>query len=732
MSGTPARSSRSPSRSTATPGVPRSRSLRSASPGSSRAKVRSRTPGLPLPLGARWDGSATNFSVFSAAAERVDLCLFGDDGSEERVALSEGRPHHWCVALPGVGPGQRYGFRADGPWNPSEGHRFNPAKLLMDPYARAMDGAVRHDGPNLSAGRVDDAAARSDEDSAAAMPRSVVIDEGFDWEGDRPPARPWDDTILYEAHVRGLTAQHPDVREDLRGTYAGIAAEATIAHLTGLGVTALELLPVHQIADEPFLPARGLTNYWGYSTLGFFAPHGGYAATGTRGEQVREFKGMVKALHRAGIEVILDVVYNHTAEGGPDGPVLAFRGLDNATYYWLDPADRSRYVDFTGTGNSLDATQPSVLRMILDSLRYWVEEMHVDGFRFDLATTLGRERDGFDPRGGFFDAMFQDPVLSRVKLIAEPWDVGMGGYQVGGFPIPWAEWNGVYRDSVRDFWRGQGNGVSDLATRLGGSSDRYGRDRGPCASVNFVTAHDGFTLADLVSYDGKHNEANGEDNRDGTDDNRSWNGGAEGPTLDPTILALRRRQQRNILMTLLLSQGVPMLLAGDELGKSQDGNNNVYCQNGPISWLDWSGADEGLHEFARTLVAIRRANAVFRRPAFLRGSPTDASPLPDVWWFRTDGRQLAARDWARSDHRTLGMFLNGHAITSDAGDDSFIVLINGAQERLRFRLPSRRFGNRWEVVLSSGENDVGRVYPFRTEVIIEDHTTLLLRRVRTQ
>ena len=522
-------------------------------------------PGDPFPLGPTWDGSGTNFSVTSENAERVELCLFDEADVETRYALPRVTAHNWHGYLPGIGPGQRYGYRVDGPWAPERGHRFNANKLLIDPYAKAIEGPVRwSEGRTLAYADGDDLV-RDETDDAAAIPKSVVIDTSFDWEGDQLLRRPWDSTVIYELHVKGFTQRRPGVREDLRGTYAGLASETAIAHLVDLGVTAVELLPIHHIADEHFLQARGLTNYWGYSTIGFFAPHAGYAATGTHGEQVREFKGLVKAMHRAGIEVILDVVYNHTAEGNHLGPTLSFRGLDNLAYYRTMPGDPRHYMDYTGTGNSLNPANPSVLRLIMDSLRYFVLDCHVDGFRFDLASALAREFHDVDRLSAFFDIIHQDPVLSQVKLIAEPWDVGEGGYQVGNFPVLWTEWNGMYRDTMRDFWRGQSS-VAEFARRFTGSSDLYQSDgRRPFASINYVTCHDGFTLRDLVSYEQRHNEANLEDNRDGTTDNRSWNCGVEGDTDDPEVNALRDRQSRNFLATLLLSHGVPMLLAGDEI-----------------------------------------------------------------------------------------------------------------------------------------------------------------------
>ena len=677
--------------------------------------------GAPYPLGATWDGQGTNFSLFSANAESVELCLFeGDgDGGEERVRLHERAAHIWHCYLPGVGPGQRYGYRVFGAYDPEQGHRFNPAKLLIDPYAKAIDGAVDWAAASTlpyvpDAENPDADLEIDDEDSAPAMPKCVVVDARFDWGDDRRPRHGWSETIVYETHVKGFTMRHPDVREDLRGTYAGLASDAALRYLSELGVTAVELLPVQHVIDESFLPDRGMTNYWGYSTIGYFAPHSLYAATGGAGEQLAEFKGMVKALHAAGIEVILDVVYNHTAEGNHLGPMLAFKGVDNASYYRLMPDDPRHYLDFTGTGNSLDTTKAPVLRLIMDSLRYWVSECHVDGFRFDLATVLARESCDFDRGSGFLDVIGQDPVLSQVKLIAEPWDTGMGGYQVGNFPAPWSEWNGRYRDSVRDFWRGQ-SGVAEFASRVTGSSDLYESDgRQPFASVNFVTAHDGFTLRDLVSYDGKHNEANGEENRDGSDDNRSWNCGAEGPTDDPAILALRERQQRNLVATLLLSQGVPMLLAGDELGRGQGGNNNAWCQDNEISWLDWSlqPCQRELRDFVGRLIALRRDHLVFRRSHFLRGA-IEAEGLPDVWWFRPDGRRMTQRDWKRGDARSLGVFLNGRKLrerderAEPVQDSSFLVMFNAHHEQLDFRVPNASYGRRWRLRLSTADPRLG-------------------------
>src|SRR5579859_3327063 len=700
-------------------------------------------PGHPFPLGATWDGYGTNFSLFSDHAEAVELCLFDEDGEETRIEMSQRRALNWYCYLPQIGPGQRYGYRVHGRYAPQEGLRFNPAKLLIDPYAKAIEGVVdwAHDAnvlPYVPTGAEDADLEVDDEDDAAAMPKSVVIDQVFNWEGDIPPRIPFADTIIYETHVKGFTMRHPEIREELRGTYAALASEPAVSYLRDLGVTAVELLPVHHISDEGFLADRGLRNYWGYSTIGFFAPHSEYAATGRHGEQVREFKCMVKALHRAGIEVILDVVYNHTAEGNHLGPQLSFKGADNASYYRLVPEEKRHYMDFTGTGNSLNPVHPSVLRLIMDSLRYWVIDCHVDGFRFDLASALAREFFDVDRLSAFFDVIHQDPILSQVKLIAEPWDVGPGGYQVGNFPVLWSEWNGVYRDTIRDWWRGHAS-CGQFAQRLAGSSDLYEADgREPFASINFVTAHDGFTLADLVAYEQKHNEANCEDNRDGTDDNRSWNCGAEGETDDEGILELRSRQHRNFLTTLFVSQGTPMLLGGDEFARTQHGNNNAWCQDNEISWYDWtsSAESERMHDFTRRLIALRRGHPVFRRETFLRGRELAGSGLPDVWWFRPDGMKMTRRDWNDGPH-LLGMFLNGREIPERGEhgqrilDDSFIVLFNAEHEEHTFMLPRRRFGAQWTLELSTFQPEAAagsKSYGARTEVTVPSHSVVILKR----
>jgi isoamylase len=685
-------------------------------------------PGQPFPLGATWDGRGTNFSIFSENATGVELCLYDEDGDESRVEMAFRRAHNWHCYLPEVGPGQRYGFRVRGDYAPEQGKRFNPDKLLIDPYAKAIEGHVDWGSdanilPYVPSDNGDDDAdlERDDEDDSSVVPKSIVVDTSFDWEGDRPPNIPFADTIIYETHVRGFTKTHPDVREELRGTYAGLASEPALEYLRNLGVTAVELLPIHHICDESFLHDKGLTNYWGYSTIGYFAPHS-------------------EALHTAGIEVILDVVYNHTAEGNHLGPMLSFKGVDNESYYRLVPDDPRHYMDFTGTGNSLNPVNPAVLRLIMDSLRYFVIDCHVDGFRFDLASALARELYDVDRLSAFFDTIHQDPVLSQVKLIAEPWDVGPGGYQVGNFPILWSEWNGVYRDQMRDFWRTQAP-VGQLAERLSGSADLYENDgREPFASINFITAHDGFTLRDLVSYNDKHNETNAEDNRDGTDDNRAWNCGAEGDTDDPGIQELRLRQQRNFLTTLLVSQGTPMLLGGDELNRTQGGNNNGWCQDSEISWYEWNQDTERdrMHAFTQRLIRLRRQHCTFRRETFLRGRELDDTPEPDVWWFRVDGRKMTPTDWEHGE-ATLGMFLNGQAITSRGphgepiDDDTFVLLFNAHFEDRQFRLPRAPMGKRWELELTTADPAAAAGstgYGPRALVDVIAHSITILKRVQ--
>src|SRR6185436_2983454 len=605
-----------------------------------------------------------NFALFSEVADKVEVCLIADDGAETRVDLTEVDGYVWHGYIPTIQPGQRYGFRVHGPFDPSNGHRCNPAKLLLDPYAKAIDGQIDGDDSLFSYKR-GDPTTFNDADSLGHTMLSVVVNPFFDWGHDRPPRHEYHDTVIYEAHVKGLTMTHPEVPENIRGTYAAIGHPAIIDHLVGLGVTAIELMPVHQFVQDTTLQDQGLTNYWGYNTIGFLAPHAAYAATGTRGQQVTEFKAMVKTLHDANIEVILDVVYNHTAEGNENGPTIAFRGIDNAAYYRLVDEHKEHYYDTTGTGNSLLMRNPHVLQLIMDSLRYWVLEMHVDGFRFDLASTLARTLHEVDRLSAFFDVIQQDPVISQVKLIAEPWDVGEGGYQVGNFPPLWSEWNGRYRDTVRDYWRGEDATLGEFAARLTGSSDLYeGTGRRPSASINFVTAHDGFTLRDLVSYNEKHNEANGEENRDGESHNRSWNCGVEGPTDDPAILELRERQKRNMLISLLLSQGVPMLCGGDELGRTQGGNNNAYCQDNETSWFDWDlkDRDRQLLAFVQRLIRLRREQPVLRRRRFFQGRRIRGSEIKDIAWFRPDGHEMTDEDWNTGYARSLAVRLAGDAI----------------------------------------------------------------------
>jgi isoamylase len=658
-------------------------------------------PGRPVPLGATVRDGGTNFAVASGAAAGMTLCLFDDAGAETQIPLPDYDAGVWHAFVPGIGPGQAYGYRAAGPYDPAGGVRCNPAKLLLDPYARAYAGAVRY-GPELAGYAAGQADTPDGRDSAALVPRSVVTHDAYRWGDDARPFHDYADTILYEVHVKGFTKAHPDVPPELRGTYAGLGHEAAVSHLTSLGVTTVELLPVHQNVPEGFLLDRGLTNYWGYNTIGYFAPHQGYSAAvaaGSPGGQVAEFKAMVDALHQAGLEVVLDVVFNHTAEGNQDGPTLCYRGLDNAAYYRLDADDPRDYFDTTGCGNSLNVSDPLALRLIMDSLRYWLTEMHVDGFRFDLAPTLARQEGEFGKKSAFFDLVAQDPVVSRAKLIAEPWDVGQAdSYDLGRFPPLWREWNGKYRDTMRDFWRSHPVGLGEFADRFAGSADLYaGARRRPTASVNLITVHDGFTLRDLVSYDSKHNEANGESNNDGTTDNRSWNCGAEGPTDDAGVVALRARQSRAMLATLLLSFGIPMLLGGDELGRTQQGNNNGYCQDNQISWFDWAGADRDLLGFTRQLVALRKAHPVFRRRRFLTG--TEAAQLG---WFTPAGTAMTDADWADGSALALAVYLNGSDDPDRAADgmlltdDDFLVLVNAWWQPLSFTIPAVRAGLAWQ------------------------------------
>ncbi|MHB1172573.1 MAG: glycogen debranching protein GlgX [Lacisediminihabitans sp.] len=667
-------------------------------------------PGTAYPLGATFDGSGTNFALFSEVAEKIDLCLFDDDGVETRIELVEVDAYVWHAYLPQVQPGQRYGYRVHGPYDPATGQRCNPNKLLLDPYAKASCGDIDWE-PALFSYNFGDPLSRNDEDSAPHMMMGVVINPFFDWAGDRHPRIPYNETVIYEAHVKGLTELHPEVPAGQRGSYAAVAHPAIIEHLQKLGATAIELMPVHQFVQDATLLEKGLRNYWGYNTIGFFAPQNSYSSTGDQGQQVQEFKGMVRAMHNAGIEVILDVVYNHTAEGSHLGPTLSFKGIDNRAYYRLVEDDPQFYMDYTGTGNSLNVRHPHSLQLIMDSLRYWVIEMHVDGFRFDLASTLAREFYDVDKLSTFFELVQQDPIVSQVKLIAEPWDVGPGGYQVGNFPPQWTEWNGKYRDTVRDFWRGEPSTLDEFASRFTGSADLYEQNgRRPVASINFVTAHDGFTLADLVSYNEKHNEANGENNNDGENNNRSWNSGAEGRTDDPAIQALRSRQQRNFLATLLLSQGVPMILHGDELGRTQQGNNNSYAQDSELSWVHWDGADRPLAEFTGAVARLRHEHPTFRRKRFFDGRPVrrgEGEPLPDIVWFTPSAEEMGPENWGASFGRSIGVFLNGEGIQGrDARgqritDRNFVLFFNAHDETIEFTLPSAEYSPTWEIVIDT-------------------------------
>ncbi|GLZ36399.1 glycogen debranching protein GlgX [Actinokineospora sp. NBRC 105648] len=702
-------------------------------------------PGTPYPLGATYDGAGTNFAVFSEAASRVDLCLFDPDGTEHRVRMPEVDGFVWHCYLPGVLPGQHYGYRITGPHDPSRGQRCNPNKLLLDPYAKAVHGRVDWD-QSVFGYEFGDPDKRNDDDSAAHTVKGVVVNPFFDWANDRPPNIPYNESVIYEAHVRGLTMRHPGVPEELRGTYAGLAHPAVIDHLKRLGVTAIELMPVHQFLHDHGLEQQGLRNYWGYNTIAFFAPHAEYASQTAQGAQVAEFKAMVRTLHEADIEVILDVVYNHTAEGNHLGPTLSMRGIDNEAYYRLVEDDPRYYMDYTGTGNSMNVRNPHTLQLIMDSLRYWVTEMRVDGFRFDLAATLAREFYDVDRLSAFFDIVQQDPVISQVKLIAEPWDVGPGGYQVGNFPPLWTEWNGKYRDTVRDFWRGEPATLGEFASRITGSSDLYQEDgRKPFASINFVTAHDGFTLNDLVSYNDKHNEANGEGNRDGADDNRSWNCGVEGPTDDPDVNALRDRQRRNLIATTMLSQGVPMLLHGDEMARTQDGNNNGYCQDTELSWVDWSLAETNadLVEFTAGVIALRAAHPVFRRRRFFAGRPIRrGDELRDIAWFTPSGQEMSHEDWESGFGRCIVTFLNGEGIPDldqrgeRVTDDSFLLCFNAHHEDIEVTVPDGDYGAEWEVVLDTATGQAPPTepdtYSGKGILVLPSRSLIVLRRTGTE
>ncbi len=698
-------------------------------------------PGQPYPLGATWDGEGVNFALYSEHADAVEVCVF-DDGGERRIALTENTTFIWHGYVPGLGPGTRYGFRVHGPYEPQRGLRFNPNKLLLDPYAKAIDGEIElgHSAFGYRWGDPDEDLSFDGSDSGAEVTKAVVIDGSFYWGDDEPLRRPLHDTVIYETHVKGFTIRHPGVPEPLRGTYAGLAHPAAIEHLLLLGVTAVELMPVHQFVHPLHLLEAGLRNYWGYDPIAYLAPHAAYSSSGTRGEQVTEFKQMVKALHEAGIEVIIDVVYNHTGEGNHLGPTLSYRGIDNLTYYRVSQSDPRHYIDFTGTGNSLNVRHPQVLKLIMDSLRYWVLDMHVDGFRFDLASTLARELYDVDRLSAFFDIIHQDPVLSQVKLIAEPWDVGPGGYQVGNFPPLWSEWNGKYRDTMRDYWRGGEGELAEFAYRFTGSSDLYEPEgRRPTASINFITAHDGFTLHDLVSYNEKHNEANGEDNRDGDDHNRSWNCGVEGPTDDPEVKALRARQKRNFLATLMLSQGVPMLLHGDEIGRTQHGNNNAYCQDNEISWVDWDLRDENLAllGFVRRLMAFRAEHPVFRRRKWFQGRAIHGSGVRDIVWFKPDGLEMTDEEWDASFAKSIGIFLNGEEIPDPdqrgnrVVDDSFLLLFNAHWEPIDFVIPKGGWGERWRLELDTAHDppEPGKEWAAGESVEVEARSVKVLRRL---
>ena len=694
-------------------------------------------PGKPYPLGANYDGAGTNFSLFSEVAERVELCLFDENGKETRVDLPEVMSFCWHGYFPDVETEQRYGFRVHGPWAPEQGHFCNPAKLLLDPYSKAIEGDVDWDEAVFSYRFDNPEGPRNDDDSAAFMPKSVVINPYFDWTDDRSPQVPPHETLIYEVHVKGFTALCSEVPPEMRGTYSGMTHPAVIDYLTGLGVTAVELLPVHQFIQDSQLLEKGLKNYWGYNSIGYLSPHNGYSSKGQRGHQVSEFKNMVKTLHQAGIEVILDVVYNHTAEGNHLGPTLSYKGIDNAAYYRLVEDDPRYYFDTTGTGNSLNMRHPHVLQLIMDSLRYWILEMHVDGFRFDLAATLARELFEVDRLSAFFDLIQQDPVVSQVKLIAEPWDIGEGGYQVGNFPPLWSEWNGKYRDCVRDFWRGEDQTLGEFAFRFTGSSDLYeNTGRKPNASINFITAHDGFTLNDLVSYNEKHNEANGENNQDGEKHNRSWNCGEEGPTTDPSVVKLRDRQKRNFLATLFLSQGIPMLLGGDEIGRTQNGNNNAYCQDNEISWFDWKDTDDALLKFTGDLIRFRKDHPVFMRRGWFIGKAVHGKGIEDIGWFTPSGDEMEEEHWGEGFAKSMAVFLNGKAINyrdpfgQPIQDDSFLVLFNAGHEEIVFKPPVPKREIHWEKVLDTGAEGFLKepvVIQKMDEIPVRDRSLVVLR-----
>lgn len=699
-------------------------------------------PGHPYPLGATWDGKGVNFALYADNATGVELCLFNTQNEEKEAAkikLAERTHQIWHIYLPNAKPGQLYGYRVHGPYDPHNGHRFNANKLLIDPYAKAIAGTIEwHDSLfGYELGHPDADLSFSEMDSAPYVPKSVVVDPNFDWEGDKPPKVSYHKTIIYETHVKGFTKLHPEIPDEIKGTYAALAHPVTIQYLKELGITAIELMPVHHFVLDRHLAERGLSNYWGYNSIGFFAPDVRYSASGSEGGQVSEFKNMVKELHKAGIEVILDVVYNHTGEGNHLGPTISFRGIDNASYYRL--TENKRFcMDYTGTGNTLNVMMPNVLRLIMDSLRYWILEMHVDGFRFDLASTLARELHEVDRLGSFFDIIHQDPVISQVKLIAEPWDIGEGGYQVGKFPPGWAEWNGKYRDCLRDYWRGADSMLGEFAQRFTGSPDLYQNDyRKPTASINFITAHDGFTLHDLVSYNEKHNLENGENNNDGESHNRSWNCGAEGPTDDPAITTLRLQQKRNFLASLFLSQGVPMIVAGDELGRTQLGNNNAYCQDNEISWINWETADKELLEFTRKIIHFRKNHPAFRRRRWFQGEPVHPKVgLEDIEWFLPEGKKMTEENWLHDFAKSLGVYLNGRAIRSQGPkgeqiiDDSFYVIFNAYHDKLNYTLPPKKYGKKWTKILDTSKNNSienEATFVAGEEIVVEGRSVVLLK-----
>ena len=672
-------------------------------------------PGKPFPLGATWDGNGVNFTLYSENATAVELCLFEMENEEKeclKLNITEQTDLTWHIYVQGITPGQLYGYRVFGPYEPENGHRFNPNKLVLDPYAKAVSGVIEWDDAlfGYQPGHPEEDLSFNTTDSADFIPKAVVIDSAFDWEGDQPPDTSYNNSVIYEAHVKGLTKMHPEIPEDIRGTYAAIGHPVTIGYLKTLGITAIELMPVHHFVSDRHLQEKGLSNYWGYNTLGFFAPDVRYSSSGKLGQQVAEFKQMVKSLHKAGIEVILDVVYNHTAEGNQMGPTLSFKGIDNSSYYRLTEENKRYYMDYTGTGNTLNANLPSVLRLLMDSLRYWILDMHVDGFRFDLASTLARELHEVNRLSAFFDIIHQDPVISQVKLIAEPWDVGEGGYQVGKFPPGWAEWNGKFRDCIRDYWSGSENTLPEFADRITGSADLYKDYRKPTASINFITAHDGFTLHDLVSYNEKHNHANGEDNNDGESNNRSWNCGVEGPTDDPDINGLRLKQKKNFLTTLFLSQGVPMLVAGDEIGRTQHGNNNSYCQDNEISWINWEAADRGLLDFTSKLIHLRTEHAVFSRKNWFKGKPVKGLGIEDIAWFLPDGAAMKEEHWNKGEAKSVSIYLNGkglHAVDSLGNrivDDNFYMIFNAHNEETKYQLPAEHYGKEWQLVLDTAND----------------------------